>query len=474
MSGYNRRDFMKTTAAAALFPRLALGQDGARRRPNVVILLIDDLGFGDLGCFGNRQAPTPHIDSMAAGGARCTMTYITNPPCSPSRSGVMTGMYVQRFGKSGMSRGLPIPEDHPTMAEFMRDAGYVTGMIGKWDLGSASQGPHKRGFMEVARYAPGEGYDCTREDGTPVYRTDLDGDYMAEFVERNKDQPFFLYFAPLAIHVPHDKIPRRYMDRVEGGQGTPYQGTLAALDDAIGKLLATLRKHDIEEDTLIFLTSDNGASVFAGGSSAPYRGGKGRGHTIYDGWVHPPAIVSWPGTIAAGTTYDGLMCTMDFYATAAAVAERPLPKRCEGHNVLPYLTEETAGDVHEYLYWHNADPTDFEHRNLYAVRWKHWRLVKHPDGWRLFDLQQDPGERHNLASAHADIVSGMRRRYDAWVATLPPLKEGGSRGVVHHPPTGWGWVFHGEVEDQPAVPKRRRKKRSRQSISRLESSPRFR
>ncbi|MCB1121162.1 MAG: sulfatase-like hydrolase/transferase, partial [Verrucomicrobiae bacterium] len=173
-----RRDFLKTTAtgvlAAGLSPAFSLGQQVARKKPNVVILFIDDLGYGDVACFGNPRIPTPNIDSLARTGAKCTMSYITNPPCSPSRCCLMTGMYTQRFGKSGMARGLPIPEDHPTMGEFMQDAGYVTGQIGKWDIGSNEQGPQNRGFMEVAKYAPGEAYDRVREDGSYVYLTDLD------------------------------------------------------------------------------------------------------------------------------------------------------------------------------------------------------------------------------------------------------------------------------------------------------------
>ena len=129
-----------------------------QRKPNVIILFIDDLGYGDLACFGNKRIPTPHVDSLASDGVRCTMSYITNPPCSPSRCALMTGMYAQRFGKSGMARGLPIPSDHPTLSELMRDAGYVTGQIGKWDIGSVGQGPHQRGFMEVAKDPPGTQY----------------------------------------------------------------------------------------------------------------------------------------------------------------------------------------------------------------------------------------------------------------------------------------------------------------------------
>ncbi|MHC4736974.1 MAG: sulfatase family protein [Planctomycetota bacterium] len=309
------------------------------------------------------------MDSLAANGIKCTNSYVTNPPCSPSRCCIMTGMYIQRFGKSGMARGLAIPSDHPTMAEFMRDAGYVTGMIGKWDIGSKEQGPLDRGFMEVARSAPSKKpFICLRPDGSEVFRTDLDGDYMAEFVERNKDKPFFLYFSPNAIHSPSRDTPARYQNRSSAtGKRKALAGALIAVDDAVGKLLAMLKKHNLEKDTVIFLTGDNGPNLAEQGSAEPYRGGKGKG-TQLEGWVHTPTIVSWPAGIPSGKTYEGLMCTMDFYATAAAVAGKPLPKRCEGKNLLPYLRGEKTGDVHEELFWHNMDPQDAPRRNLRAMR----------------------------------------------------------------------------------------------------------
>jgi arylsulfatase A-like enzyme len=443
MRHYTRRDFMKSalagTIAAGLSPALARSRSAAAGKPNVVILFIDDLGYGDLGCFGNKRIPTPHIDSLAAAGARCTMSYITNPPCSPSRCCLMTGMYAQRFGKSGMARGLPIPEDHPTMAEFMRDAGYVTGQIGKWDIGSAEQGPHKRGFTQVARHAPGRHYNRRLPDGTPVYLTDLVGDYMAEFVEKNKDKPFFLYFSPFAVHSPVKDTPQHYRDRIKAGKGTAYEGAVVAVDDAVGKLLAKLKKHNLDKNTLIFLTGDNGANRREGGSSEPYRGGKGPG-TQFEGWVHTPAVISWPAVIPAGITCEGLMCTMDFYATAAAAAGRTPPERCEGKNLLPYLQGTNKGDVHEYIFWHNADPTDAPRRNLYAVRWKNYRLIKYPDGWRLFDLKNDPKETKDLAKAHPQVVDNMRKHYDAFVATLPPLKPSANYKGGGKVPQGWGWL----------------------------------
>jgi arylsulfatase A-like enzyme len=442
MHSYNRRDLTITAVTCAivagLCPSFSLGQEAIRKKPNVVILFIDDLGFGDLGCFGNERIPTPNIDSLAAQGVRCTMSYITNPPCSPSRCSLMTGMYAQRFGKSGMARGLPIPDDHPTMAEFMRDAGYVTGQVGKWDIGSAGQGPHQRGFMEVARNAPGFQYNREREDGSPVYLTDLDGDYMAEFVDRNAEHPFFLYFSPFAVHSKVKDTPQHYRDRVPAGDGTAYEGAVVAVDDAVGKLLAMLKKHNLEKDTLILFTGDNGANIQEGGSSAPYRGGKGP-YTQMEGWVHTPTIVSWPGTVPVAVAFDGMMGTFDFYATMAAAAGKPLPERCDGKDLVPYLKGDMQVDVHEYIFWHNADPTDEPRRNLYAVRWKDWRLIKYPDSWRLFDLVKDPKETNDLADELPAVAANMREHYDAFVATLPPLKPSADYRGGGQVPKGWGW-----------------------------------
>ncbi|MGC1481418.1 MAG: sulfatase-like hydrolase/transferase [Chthoniobacterales bacterium] len=427
--------------AIASFIHDSSAEDRTDQMPNVVILFIDDLGYGDLGCFGNENAATPNIDKLAREGARLTMSYVTNPPCSPSRSSLLTGMYAQRFHKFGMARGLPIPSDHPTLAEFMRDAGYVTGQIGKWDLGSEGQGPHERGFMEVAKWAPGgQSYFCEKPDGTTVYRTELDGDYMVEFVERNKDKPFFLYFSPLAIHSPLKSTPDEYQSRIEDGNKW-YDGAVAAVDDQVGKLLAALKANGLDKNTLILLTGDNGAG--AGGSSAPYRGGKGKG-TQFEGWVHTPSIAWWPGTIPAGQVFEGLTCTLDFYATAAAISGHQLPERCDGKDILPYLTGGKTGDVHEFLYWYNADPNDVSHRHLSAVRWGKWRLRLDQDTreWKLFDLHADPKEKNDLAAQNPEVVEKLALKHQAFDSTLPSLDS--IPAYSDHwetPPEGWGWVF---------------------------------
>lgn len=443
-----RRSLLKSGGALAgsLFASGITAQAAVEpdRKPNVIIIFIDDLAYGELGAFGCPDIPTPHMDSFAVRGVKCTNAYVTNPPCSPSRCALMTGMYTQRFGKYGMARGLPIPKDHPTMAEFMRDAGYVTGAIGKWDIGSTEQGPLERGFTMVARMpplAPGKRYIYKREDGTEGFLTDLDGDYLQEFVEKNTDRPFFLYYTPYAIHEPNAESPEHYRARSTAtGKRRALAGNLIAVDDAVGKLLAALHAHNLESNTLILFAGDNGGSLKSDCRPDPYRGGKGPG-TQYEGWVHVPAIATWPGQIPEGATYQGLCCTLDFYATAAAAAGQSPPDECDGVNLLPYFHDAEPEDAHETLFWCNNDPADAPRRHLKAVRWKQWRLVQYDDGWRLFDLKQDPKETRNLADQHPDIVANLRARHDTWRETLPPVipvpKGGGGGGNV---PQGYGWA----------------------------------
>ncbi len=432
---------------AAVLGADAHPMSSSKRKPNVIILLIDDLGYGDLGSFGCTDIPTPNMDRLAARGVKCTFSYITNPPCSPSRTSLMTGMYAQRFGKFGMARGLPIPDDKPTLGEFMRDAGYVTGMVGKWDIGFREQSPMRRGFLEVARHNPlkeGHHFVTINEDGSEGWRTDTDGDMMADFVERNKDRPFFLYFSPLAIHSPSGETPERFRHRTTAeGRRRALAGALVSVDDQVGKLLTVLEKHDLMDNTLIMLTGDNGPNLNEQGSSSPYRGGKGKG-TQQEGWVHTPTIISWPGVLPEGAQYDGLMCTLDFYATAAAAAGKKAPGHCDGVNLLPYLSGDRKGDVHERLFWLNCDPTDPKHRHLTVVRWKNWRLLKNKKlGWQLFDLETDPREEKDLAKKYPEIVENMAKSHAEWAATLPPVKTAKPNGLPGitggEIPVGYGW-----------------------------------
>ena len=411
----------------------------ADSRPNIVLLFIDDLGYGDTGPFGCTDIPTPQIDRLAKEGVVLTQMYVTNPPCCPSRYSLLMGTYAQRFGKYGMSRGMPLPEE-PTFAEVFRDHGYVTGQVGKWDVGVKTQQPSARGFMEVAVDPPkaegGKLFMRLNEDGEDIWLTELDGDRLVEFVDRNrkKGKPFMMYWSPLAVHSPHSNTPEAYCERTSVPKGLPINkthgsnrrllgGGIVALDDQIGKLLDYLDEHKMRETTLIIFSSDNGPNVGEGGTSTPYRGGKGKGREQV-GWTLTPGIVSWPGVIPEGTRFDGMMCTFDFYPTMLAAAKLPLPEHLDGVDVIPYLTGKKKGDVRDYIYWYNKG-SENRTRNLQAVRWGKWRLYRTlpEDPWRLYDLKKDPREDNDVADQFPEIVKQLEEKHSEWESELPPMYD---------------------------------------------------
>lgn len=432
-------------------------------KPNIVLIYIDDLGYGDIGCYGCEDIPTPNIDRLAAEGVRFTASYITNPPCCPSRCSLLMGQYAQRFGKYGMSRGLPIPEDRPTLAKFLNNNGYVTGQIGKWDLGSKIQGPLQVGFAEVAKSPPKKTYSkkelerlpakqrkkrtskyfCIDENGETMWLTDYDGGSMLDFVGRHKGGPFFLYWSPEAVHSPSTEAPERLMKRTTAkGKRRMLAGAIVSVDDQVGRLLQALEKHKLRENTLVIFSSDNGANGGEGGSSAPYTGGKGQG-TQKEGWVRVPTIFSMPGTLPEGEQFGGLIANFDFYSTIAALAGEPIPEHCDGVDLFPYLKGEKNGDPHEYLFWLNNEPGDAERRHLIAARWKDWRLYRkyEKDPWQLFDLKKDPREETNIAAKHPEVVKQMAAKHATWAKTLAPLGKipeiQSSAPVI---PQGHGWA----------------------------------
>jgi arylsulfatase A-like enzyme len=336
------------------------------------------------------------------------------------------GQYGQRFGKYGMSRGLPIPEDRPTLAKFMGENGYVTGQIGKWDIGSKVQGPLQVGFAEVAQTPPkkkGSKYFCTNKEGKTQWLTDYDGDNMVTFIERNKSKPFFLYWSPEAVHSKNDEAPPSLTERTTAkGKRSKLAGAIVSVDDQIGKLIKALNHHGLRKNTLVIFSSDNGANIGEEGSSAPYRGGKGSG-TQQEGWVRVPTIFSMPGVVPEGKDYHKQIANFDFYSTIASVAGLPIPKHCDGVNLIPYLTGKNKKEPHEYLFWLNNEPGDAERRHMIAVRWKKWRLYKKydKDPWQLFDLETDPKEEKNLASKNPEVVKQLSAKHAAWSKTLAPL-----------------------------------------------------
>jgi len=442
---------------------VAAGGEASSGKPNIVLIYIDDLGYGDLGAYGSEDIPTPNIDRLAAEGVRCTASYITNPPCCPSRCSLMMGQYAQRFGKYGMSRGLPIPEDRPTLARFLANSGYVTGQIGKWDIGTKSQGPLKVGFMEVAQKPPkkkGSKYFCTNEAGETQWLTDYDGDNMVEFIERHKAEPFFLYWSPEAIHSSNQEAPVSLTRRTKAkGKRRKLAGAIVSVDDQVGKLLDVLEKRELRRKTLVIFSSDNGANGGEGGLSTPYRGGKGQG-TQQEGWVRVPTIFSMPGVIPTGKDYRRLIANFDFYSTIASLTTGTIPGHCDGVDLIPYLNGQREGEPHEHLFWLNNEPGDAVRRHLIAVRWQDWRLYKKDDKdpWQLFDLKTDPREEEDVAGKHPDIVRQLAERHAAWARTLEPL---GSIPKIQQRepgiPSGHGWALASEKQKSGTKRKESRK-----------------
>lgn len=407
---------------------------GTPRKPNIVVIYADDLGYADLGVTGGKAVPTPHIDSLARSGVRFTQGYVTGCVCSPSRAGLMTGRYQQRFGFDANAEGERKTDRTPrgldlkqvTFAQHLRTQGYVTGLVGKWHLGGRDGYlPTQRGFQEFYGLLPhgigaGKGEDVpiyrgTQRVATPSDHTVAFGQEAAAFIERHKSTPFFLYLAFTAVHAPY-VAPVSYLKKVEhvtDRRKRPYLAMLACLDDAIGGVLAKLRAHQLEEQTLIFFASDNGGPLNATKNNGPYRGGK---WSLWEGGIRSPILVQWKGRIPAGRQLPHLVNQLDFLPTAlaaAGVAVRP-EWQLDGVNVLPLLEGKSDAAPHDALYWRFGIQ--------YAVRQGDWKLVK-PElkqAPKLFDLKNDPGEKTDLAARHPDQVKRLQALWDAWNARNEP------------------------------------------------------
>ena len=406
---------------------LVLGLVGAApqsRKPNIVILLADDMGYADAGFHGCKDIPTPHLDSLAKGGVRCTNGYVSGPYCSPTRAGLLTGRYQQRFGHefnpAGGKAGLPVSE--ATLADRLKTAGYVTGLVGKWHLGGAPEfHPQKRGFDEFFGFLGGA-HTYFAKTGilrgtTPVeekeYLTDAFGREAVSYIDRHKDRPFLLYLAFNAVHTPMDATDDRLkkFSSIENKQRHTYAAMLSAMDDAVGRVLEKLRLASLEEDTLVFFFSDNGGPTMAGttinGSrNAPLRGSK---RTTWEGGIRVPFLVQWKGRLPAGKVYDAPVIQLDLHATAlaaAGVAIKPEWK-LDGVDLLPHLEGKEAKAPHDALFWRFGVQM--------AIRQGDWKLMRaEKGGARLHHLAKDPCEADDLAASNADKVKELEAAWQAW------------------------------------------------------------
>ncbi|AKJ63639.1 sulfatase-like hydrolase/transferase [Kiritimatiella glycovorans] len=426
-------DFKRTLLMLGAFV-LALARTAVAKQPdppNVLLIYVDDVGYGEFGCQGNPQIPTPNIDSIAANGIRFTQGYVTDSLCSPSRAGLMLGRVQTRvghetnppWGQHWKEYGLPLTER--TMADRMKTAGYATGMVGKWHLGFKPEyWPTKRGFDEYyGNLENSRSYTTpvildSRDDNPQPRKVEEEGYYSTfaygararDFIDRHREQPWFLYLAFYNQHGPIEEAPPGYAEEfpeISDPKRRIFAGMMEALDEEVGRTLDHLRALGLEENTLIFLISDNGGPTYSNTSvNDPLRGTK---ITHFEGGLRVPYLMQWKGHIPAGKVYRKPVSTLDVQPTALAAAGVSIDPdwKLEGVDLVPYVTGRNDGVPHETLCWRRG--------SFRTIRHGDWKLIfrkGHPA--RLFNLKQDLEEKHNLAKQYPERVDQLRRRWEAW------------------------------------------------------------
>ncbi len=428
----SRRQFIKALGAAGALGPLALAEQGAQAaaKPNIVVILSDDQGYVDSGCYGGKDVRTPNIDRLAAEGVRLTDGYVSCPVCSPTRAGIMTGRYQQRFGyytnQASNVAGLPLEEI--TLAQVLRSAGYATGAIGKWHLGTQpDRHPMSRGFDEFYGFLGGaHSYIKLRREDIPAnpimrgreaideqgYLTDLFTREALSFIERHKREPFFLYLAYNAVHGPLEAT-EKYLSRVKADdpKRRTYLAMLAALDDGVGAVLDKLEEVGVSENTLVFFLTDNGGPTpKTTANNGPLRGTKG---TVWEGGIRVPFIVRWPARLPAGKTCSEPVISLDIFPTCLAAAGVPLPRgrTYDGKNLIPTLAGRSSGPLHEALFWaFRWSPNG----GFWAIRRGEWKLVHDAGTLHLFNLAEDIGEQRDLAQDKPQLVKELSEQYYEW------------------------------------------------------------
>lgn len=439
----NRLGILFSLVLTAAFAALAAD------RPNMLIIVADDLGYHDLGFQGSKDISTPNLDRLAASGVRCTNGYVSHSFCSPTRAGLLTGRYQHRFGHENNPAWLPestrdgLPLDQVTLPELLKKAGYQTGAVGKWHLGAHPQfHPLKRGFDEYFgalggghEYFPGR--KGSSEYTIPLNRNGVDepqsgyltgqfGDEAASFVKRHAGQgkPWMLYLAFNAPHTPL-QAPESWLQKlahIPDANRRTYAAMVCAMDEAVGHVLDELQSTGQRDNTIILFVSDNGGPnlSFKGvgnfTDNSPLRGAKG---DLYEGGMRVPFLVSWPARLKPGS-YEQPVIALDFLPTLVSLAggSAPQDRVIDGVDLMPFLTGEKQGAPHERLFWRTQGP-----QGNHAVRQGAWKLV-HKAGSppELYDLSSDVGESRDLASEQPGKVQELQAAIAEWEkGTIPPI-----------------------------------------------------
>jgi arylsulfatase A-like enzyme len=436
-----RRTFLQQLVGAAMAAALpgSLPAFGARAprgspRPNLLLIMADDLGYGDLGVTGRTDYRTPVLDGLARAGAVLTQAYSAAPVCTPTRVGLMTGRYPARTGiglyEPLTTAPMGLLPDPPTLSRLLKDAGYETSLVGKWHLGVLPQfHPLRHGFDEfygflgaAADYVSHADTEYRRplfQDGerpvrTTGYLTDLFTRRAVEIVSRRRRGPFFLNLQYNAPHwpwqAPGDPVHPDTANARSGGSPETYARMVGSMDEGIGRILEALHASGAERDTLVVFTSDNGGERFS--HMGPFSRSK---MTLSEGGVRVAALARWPGQIAPGSSSGQVAVTMDWTATLLALAGARPTQPLDGIDLMPALTGSPSSD--RDLYWRIS-----QRRQEKAMRAGKWKYLRKADGEFLYDLAADPGELQDRRAAEPAVFAALQRKYAAWEAeVLPPL-----------------------------------------------------
>jgi arylsulfatase A-like enzyme len=416
------------------------------RKPNIVVIVADDLGYADV--LFNPQHPkevtTPHLDALARESIICRQGYVSGHVCAPTRAGLMTGRYQQRMGfytAGPLGAGMPMSEK--IFPQHFKPAGYATAQFGKWHLGPTPEwSPALRGFDEVFGFLGRGAHDYFKLDdpNDPIYRgttvvhekgylTDRLGEETCAFISKQKDQPFLVYLAFNAVHAP---LQAPADEVAKFNAGSTERNTLLAMgkrmDDAIGKVVATLKKEGVWENTLLFFISDNGGPLAQTADNTPLRGGK---HQDYEGGIRVPFLVCWPGKLKPGES-QAVVSSLDILPTALAAVGLPAPveKPLDGINLLPILRGETPA-LSRNFFWSSGSEEGW-----WAVRSGDWKLVGEKARVSLFDLGKDIAEKTDLAAQLPEKVAELTKLHDAWLAEMPEPIQAGAKRFGMTPPAG--------------------------------------
>lgn len=442
------------SAVAAAAAICAAAPAAASAPPNIVLLLADDMGYGDVSSYGGKDVPTPRIDQLAREGVRLTDGYVMCPACAPSRLSLMAGAYPQRFGMTWNDdrSAHKLPDSQRLLPELLRGAGYVTGLVGKWNIVRKAETV----FDEVHDYVEWESDYFPQEDGryigsnattspgfassktagwgpareTDEYLPDRMGRHAADFIARHAKKPFFLYVGFNAVHSPWQgrRADQARFAHLPHEVLQLYASMVAALDENVGRILDALRAQQLEENTLVIFLSDNGPAKggphivgwkpdwpkqLIVGSASPLRGAK---TDLFEGGIREPFILRWPARLAAGATYRQPVTAMDVLPTACAAARVALPAITvvDGVDLMPHLRGDRRGAPHETIFW--------KIKSSAAMRRGDWKLMMLAPEFRpqLYDLATDIGETRDLAPAKPEFTRELHAAWQAWNRTMPP------------------------------------------------------